>query len=216
MRLSARCACVYDTRMNSKSLNVMLDPKHKLFADQYLLTGRISESARHAGYSGRSAHVSGNRLLKRPDVIAYLAQQAAKVTEQQEDLQSKVVRELTDMAFANIGDFITIDDEGIPQVDFTDATPEQLKAIASITSKTKTTHDKEGGVTVERDNRFAFADKYRGLELLGKHLGLFKADEQRVVVDVADRLLAARARLRQSQSDGGLGNSEEGGGGAGV
>lgn len=181
--------------MTNQPARVTLDPKHKIFADTFLITGRISESARKAGYSGRSAHVSGNRLLKRSDVQAYLAAQGSKVSEQTEDLQSKVIRELEDMAFANIADFIRVDDEGHPQVDFSGATPEQLKAITRIASKRKTTTTRSGDKIHEEESSFAMADKYRGLELLGDHLGMFKQSEQRVVIDIADRLLAARQRV---------------------
>lgn len=120
-----------------------------------------------------------------------------------EELSNKVIQELHDMAFANIADFITVDEAGLPQVDFSTATPEQLKAITSIKTKLSTRYDKDGNqVGTEQEANFGLADKYRGLELLGKHLGLFKADEQRVVVDVADRLLAARRRLTELPSDG--------------
>lgn len=192
-----------------------IDPKHKKFADRYLVCGKISEAARHAGYSPQSAHVSGNRLLKRPDVQHYLAQQAAKVTKSEEDLQSRVLSELETMAFANISKFIRVED-GVPQVDFSSATEEELKAIASVATKRKVTTGKDGSVTVETDNRFSMSDKYRGLELLGKHLGMFKEAEQRIVVDVADRLLAARRRLSQlsDREDGII--EVTGGGGTGV
>ncbi len=104
------------------------------------------------------------------------------------------------MAFANIGDFIRVDDDGLPQVDFSGATPEQLKAISSIATKRRTTTDKDGRVTEDQESKFTMTDKYRGLELLGKHLGLFKEAEQRVVVDVADRLLNARMRMKQLEN----------------
>jgi hypothetical protein len=39
------------------------------------------------------------------------------------------------------------------------------------------------------------ADKYRGIELLGKTVGMFKEAEQRVVLDIGERLLRARGRV---------------------
>ncbi len=173
-----------------------LSPKHKLFADRFLVCGVISQAARDAGYSSNSCHVTGNKLLKRPDIQHYLQSKASKLSQSTDDLQSRVTAELEALAFTNIADFIRIDSEGLPQVDFSNATPEQLRAITSVASKRSTTTDKDGNVTQKSESKLAMADKYRGLELLGKHLGMFKADEQRVVVDVADRLLAARQRMR--------------------
>lgn len=110
-------------------------------------------------------------------------------------MQGRVVKEMEALAFANIKDFIRVDEDGLPQVDFSTATEEQLRAISNVASKTTTRRDKDGGVTVEVSSRFAMADKYRGLELLGRTMGMFKDGESRVVIDVADRLLHARRRL---------------------
>lgn len=179
----------------SKKLSPDLDAKHKLFADKFLELGQISKAAREAGYAPKCAHVTGNKLLKRPDIQQYLASKAAKLTEQVEDRQTRLLRELEAMAFANIADFIRIDADGLPQVDFSNATPEQLKAITSVASKRRVKRDKDGTVTEDMESRFSMADKYRGLELLGKIEGMFKPEEHKVVVDVADRLLAARQRM---------------------
>lgn len=187
--------------MTKQSLKVLIDPKHKRFADNLLKGMRKGAAAQEAGYAKNSSHVTASKLLKRPDILAYLAEQGSKVSEQTEDLQARVVRELEAMAFANITDFISIDKDGKPQVDFSDATPEQLKAITRIASKSKVTKTRSGDVVHEEESAFVMADKYRGLELLGNHLGMFKQAEQRVVLDVADRLLAARQRLREL-SDG--------------
>ena len=181
------------------------NPKHLVFAQAYLQSGNASAAAREAGYSEKTAGISGHKLLKRADVAAFLANAVAKQAESVDDLQTRVSKELEAMAFANIADFIRIDEQGLPQVDFSGATPEQLRAITSVASKRRVTTDKEGRVTEEQESKFGMADKYRGLELLGKTLGMFKADEQKVVVDVADRLLQARQRLRtidaQSRND---------------
>lgn len=180
---------------------VVLKPRHKVFADTYLTTGNASASARKAGFAESSARITGSKLLQRADVLEYLRVRgeeiAAKESENPEfQLQERVVKELHDMAFANIADFITIDEDGRPQVDFSTATREQLKSITSIVSKRKTMTSRSGDVVTEDEARFGFADKYRGLELLGKHLGMFKEADQRIVVDVADRLMMARQRLK--------------------
>jgi hypothetical protein len=147
-------------------------------------------------------------LIKRPDILEYLREQAAKVTEHQEDLQAKVLRELSDMAFVNIADFVRVGPDGELLADFSTATPEQLKSITSLATKSVNRTLRDGTKETEHSARYGFADKYRGLELIGKHLGMFKEAEQRVVLDVADRLLAARRRISE--------DGQVGGGGAGV
>lgn len=205
------------THMEDKPIRVLLAPKMKAFADNYILTGNASASASKAGYSHKTRGVTGAKLLKRPDVQAYIAQRTAKEAENTEALGSQVIQELKTLAFANIADFITIDDAGRPQVDFSGATDEQLRAIASVKSKQRVLYNKDGDpVGTETETAFAMADKYRGLDMLAKHLGLYKAEEQRVVLDVADRLLNARARLRRLSDGDGEIIQRQGGGGTGV
>lgn len=139
-------------------------------------------------------------MLKRPDVAEYLAHRVGEATEEAEELSTQVIKELKTLAFSNIADFITWDSDGQPQIDFSNATPEQLKAIASVKSKSTQRFDNKGKhIATEREAAFTMVDKKGSLELLGRHLGLFKTEEQRVVLDVADRLLAARRRLANDE-----------------
>ena len=43
-----------------------LTPKQKAFADEYLICGNVTEAAKKAGYSGKTAAVIGNENLKKP------------------------------------------------------------------------------------------------------------------------------------------------------
>lgn len=202
-------------RMSTQDL-VPLHPQHKAFADAYLETSKVSESARRAGYSAKSAHVSGNRLLKRPDVQGYLRTRMAEIDAEAEALGSKVIQELKTLAFANIADFITVNDDGTFNLDLSNASREQLKALSSVKTKTTKRYDGKGKhIATDTESAFTIADKYRGLELLGRHEGLFKADEQRVVLDVADRLLEARKRVALLDGDLKSGNPTDEGVGVG-
>lgn len=195
--------------MDSLVIRHQLDPKHKKFADQYLKTNRKAASAVFAGYSKRSSHTEASRLLKRPDIAAYIAARVAEATEPAELLGTKaealgvrVVKEMETLAFANIADLIVINANGEPSFDLSKATREQLAAISSLKTKSTKRYDNKGAhIATENEVAINLADKYRGLELLGRHLGLFKAEEQRVIVDVADRLLNARRRLALAGAD---------------
>jgi hypothetical protein len=189
--------------MNEPVVIVPLLDRHKIFADEYLRTNNASASVRATGSKTKSPGVLGLKWLRRPDVVEYLRAQATilsaprnQVKEQGEELDRRVIQELTTLAFANIADLIRIDDDGQPRFDLSAATPEQLSAISNLKTKTTKRYDKDGNhIATDDELAISLADKYRGLELLGKHRGLFKADEQRVVLDVADRLLSGRRRL---------------------
>lgn len=108
----------------------------------------------------------------------------------------RVKEEMAKLAFLNVADIVAIEPDGTLRQDFTKATPDHLAAVTSVSTKKRSIYSAKGEhLGDEVTNKVTLADKYRGLELLGRHLGMFKAEEQRVVVDVADRLLAARRRM---------------------
>jgi len=173
-----------------------LTVKEQTFCDNYLIHGSATKAAISAGYSEKSARVTGPRMLRNPAVAEYLNRQQIKRQRKEDSLQDKILDELKAMAFGSIEHFITIDSAGQPQVDFSRATPEQLRAITSAKSKSRKIYNAKGDhIATEDSSAFTMADKYRGLELLGRQIGMFKVEEQKIVVDVADRLLNARARL---------------------
>ncbi len=46
----------------------LVNPLHESFAQHYASSGKITQAALNAGYSEKTAHVSGSRTLKRDDV----------------------------------------------------------------------------------------------------------------------------------------------------
>lgn len=181
--------------------------KHKLFADAVLAGKSNTQAAIDAGYAERSAGSFGYKLIKHKEIADYIEHHKAQATENAVSLQERVISELTDMAFFNLHDVASIDDDGHLQIDFTNASSTHYKAVTKVKTKTRSIRDSRGNViATEKEAEIGLADKYRGLELLGKHLGMFKEAEQRVVVDVADRLLSARQRVigmrRVGESEG--------------
>ena len=49
-----------------------LNRQQMIFAEEWIKTGKIREAAITAGYSEKSAHTSGNRLLKNEKVLEYI------------------------------------------------------------------------------------------------------------------------------------------------
>lgn len=177
-------------------MSVLLKPKELIFCSEYLSGVSAAEAWTRAGYSARSARTEGPKALRRPAIQTYLASKQRLEEAKTEALQDRVIKELERMAFANIEDFTRLEDDGQRDVDFSKATREQLSAVTKIRNKTRRIYNNKGEhIATEVDQSFDLADKYRGLELLGRHLGLYREAEQRVVIDVADRLLNARKRM---------------------
>lgn len=134
--------------------------------------------------------------MARPEVRAYVEAKRQELRADNDDVRVRIDEELRDLAFANIDDLTVVDEDGQLKPDFTNATRAQLKAVSGVGYKVSRRFDKDGNhVGTDKQSSFRLLDKTRSIELLGKLHGMFKPDEHRVVVDVADRILLARKRV---------------------
>ncbi len=162
-----------------------LTDKQKLFADEYLIdlnATRAYKAVYKNCKSDEAAAVNANRLLRNAKVAEYIEQRMKDRERRTEITQDKVLNELAAIAFSNGSDFAQVVDEPIiisgsyvmdpdtgklktwdtVRITPTDQLPEdKKKAIAGIKMG-------KNGIEV------ATCDKVRALELLGRHLGMFK------------------------------------------
>lgn len=138
-----------------------LTDKQKRFVDEYLVDLNATAAARRAGYKDPNI---GRQLITKNNVSAEIQKRQEKLRGKLEITQERVLEELAAIAFANGTDFATITHNGLVRLTPTDEVPEEKKkAVASI---------KEGQYGTE----IKLHDKVRALELLGKHLGVFDAN----------------------------------------
>lgn len=167
-----------------------LTEKQKRFVDEYLIDLNATQAAIRAGYSERTAAEQGARLLINVKVQNEISNQMKDREIRTEITQDMVVRELAAIAFSNGADYSkvvtkqSVDDMGnaveYPDVELKNTdelTAQQKKAIAGI-KQTKF------GISVET------CDKVKALELLGKHLGMFKDK-----IEVSGTLKAEQSKL---------------------
>lgn len=162
-----------------------LTDKQKLFADEYLIdlnATRAYKAVYKNCKNDETARANGSRLLTNANVAEYINQRMKDREMRTEITQDKVLAELAAIAFAKGSDFAKVVDEPmisngkyvvdpdtgkvktirLVEVFPTDKIPaEKQKAIAGI---------KEGKYGIE----VATCDKVKALELLGRHLGMFK------------------------------------------
>lgn len=141
-----------------------LTEQQMMFCDEYLVDLNITRAYK-AAYpnikSDPSAAVCGSKLLKTAKVKAYIDEKMQRRAERVEISQDRVIQELAAIAFANTTDLVEIK-KGVVKIKDTDElTVAQKRAVATI---------KEGRDGVE----VKMHDKQRALELLGKHLGMFR------------------------------------------
>lgn len=145
--------------------------KQRRFCDEYLIdlnATRAYKAAYPSVKKDESAHACAAKLLRKATVKSYLDERIRERQKRTEITQDRVLREIAAIAFADIGDVVSVSGGAVCLVD-TDGLPEEKrKMISGI---------KEGREGVE----VKMYDRLKALELLGKHLGMFddKRDAER-------------------------------------
>ena len=152
--------------------------KQKLFAEEYLRDLNATQAAIRAGYSPDTAGSIGGENLKKPEIRACIDRAMAERSKRVGVNADRVLQELAKIALVNPGNVINADDATIRP----EATEEDKAAIMSVKVKQSVS---ENGDSIEREIRMA--DKIKALELLGKHLGMFK-DNLNVNVESSKKL----------------------------
>jgi phage terminase small subunit len=110
----------------------LFTPKQEMFIAEYLLDCNATQAAIRAGYSPKTANEQGARLLANVSVRQEIDRRLLKRTEKLEVTADAVISELAKMAFANMQDYITIQD-GDAFVDLSKLTPDRAAAIQEVT-----------------------------------------------------------------------------------
>lgn len=136
--------------------------KQKLFVEEYLIDLNATQAAIRAGYSPDTAKEIGFENLTKPNIRACIDREMAERSKRTGVNADRVVQELAKIAFVNAVDVIDPETATVKE----DALPEDTAAIQSVKVKTF------GDDGLEREIKMA--DKLKALELLGKHMGMFK------------------------------------------
>lgn len=160
-----------------------LTDKQKKFVEEYLIDLNATQAAIRAGYSEKNADKIGSELLGKTRVSEAIQSAMAKRSARTEITQDMVLNELAKIAFSNGSDFAKVttkkckrqvwdqesetyvekevDEQFVELIDTDKLSPEKKAAIAEIS-------EGKFGISVKS------CDKVKALELLGKHLGMFK------------------------------------------
>lgn len=136
--------------------------KQKRFIEEYLIDLNATQAAIRAGYSPDTAKAIGCENLTKPDIRAYIDRAMAERSKRTGVNADRVVQELAKIAFVNATEVIDPKTATVKE----DALPEDTAAIQSVKVKTF------GEDGLEREIKMA--DKLKALEMLGRHLGMFK------------------------------------------
>lgn len=157
-----------------------LTDKQKIFADEYLIdlnATRAYKVAYPRVKSDEVARANSSRLLTNANVVEYVDKRMQDRQERTEITQDMVVEELAAIAFARATDYAEVKKGSVFIKDTDGLSDKQIKAIAGI---------KEGKFGIE----LKLNDKEKALELLGRHLGMFRDR-----IEVSGSLEAEKTKL---------------------
>lgn len=140
-----------------------INARHERFAREYIIDRNATQAAIRAGYTTKTAGQQGFRLLKNAEIQAAIADAEAERRERVGINADRVLLELAKIGFADIADYVDAAGASVAVKELDQISDDKRGAIASI----KSTRD---GVEVK------LADKLRALELIGKHIGMFRGD----------------------------------------
>lgn len=144
------------------------------------------------GVSPKTASTSCTRMMLKARVDAAVKAGAAALGHQVHLDAVKVLDELQRLAFANLGDYISVQEDGSAIVDLSELTRDQAAAISEITVD-EYVEGKGGDARDVKRVKIKLVDKGVNLERLGRHLKLF-TDKVEVsgLEQLAERIRQAR------------------------
>lgn len=167
------------TGIKIKPLPKKLTDMQAAFINEYLIDLNKTKAAIRAGYTPECAAVTGCRLLRNDNVAKEINKRLKKRGDALKITADKVLTELARVAFSSPDQVAEWDSNGLTLRPSAELTPDEAATIREVEDRTTTTIRGEGLLKVEvqrRDVRVKQHDKRGALELLGRHLGLFKPE----------------------------------------
>ena len=162
-----------------------LTEKQKIFVNEYLVDLNATRAYKVAYPNVKkddTAAVNGNRLLINAKVKEYLNERMKEREKRTEITQDKVLEELAAIAFSNGSKYAKVieetvyDENGEVLLD-SDGNIVKQKVVDLVLTDELSETDKKAIASIKKGRNgieISTCDKVRALELLGKHLGMFK------------------------------------------
>ena len=144
-------------------MGALRSKKHELFCQEYMVDLNQTQAYIRSGYNPKDANVHASVLMAKDNIRARIDELIAERSSRTGVTADRVIRELARIAFLDPTRLANVNSATIRD----DATEDDRAAICSVKVKS-------GDDFTEREVKFV--DKTKALELLGKHLGMFKED----------------------------------------
>lgn len=148
---------------------LQLTPQQYRYVQEYLIDpSSQTKAAIRAGYQISNATQSACRLMSQPKVKAAIAEGQQAAADRLGITQDRVLQEIALIAFSNLKDIISQNEDGTTTIDMSRMSREVAAALGEVSISEK------GGKVKTRTAKAVLAGKLAALEKLGKHLGMFQ------------------------------------------
>lgn len=144
-----------------------MTPRQQRFIAEYLIDSNATQAAIRAGFSKRTAHSAGPRLLANVEVARAIAEDKKRIAERCDLTAARVLEELRRLAFCDPRSFFDAAGNLKPLAELTS---EQGSALASFEVIKKNAEAGDG--IIDTVHKFKLWDKTRALEMVAKYFGL--------------------------------------------
>ncbi|MDR1514077.1 MAG: terminase small subunit [Synergistaceae bacterium] len=142
-----------------------MNARQQRFVNEYLVDLNATQAAIRAGYSEKTAYSVGQENLIKPEIKNAIDAALAERSKRTEVTADRVVKELARIAFVDTRQIFEWGPDGVTLRPSDELTDDEAAIVAEVSE----TISKDGGSI--KAKRF---DKLKALELLGRHLGMFK------------------------------------------
>ena len=157
-----------------------LTDKQTLFISEYCIDCNATRAALAAGYSEDTAAKIGWENLQKPEIAKAVREKLLEMASRAEITAGAVLRELALLAFADMGQYNTIDEDGNVRMDFRQMGPDGMRAVKKIKQEVQFVGDANEKMPILK-TEFELYDKQAALDKLMKYMGLYAKDNERKV-----------------------------------
>ncbi len=165
--------------MSNKKPLKKLSPKHKQFCKEYIIDLNASQAYIRAGYTTKNANNTASKLLAKDHIQAEIQVQLEARAKRTEINADMVIKELALLAFSDTGNLFNSHNQLIQVADLPEDVTRTIQEVTSRIEKTGTGED----ATYAEIIKIKSYDKKGALDSLGKHFGIYEADNHQQKVE---------------------------------
>lgn len=147
--------------------------QYEQFCRAHLVTNNATQAAKDAKYSRKTAGSKGTQLLQIVSIAGRLAYLRGELAKKSDIDAKRVIDEYAKIAFCNTQDFLL---ENNKIADISQLPREIAAAVSSVQVETR--HDNGDSEGYTDKVKFTLHSKIQALDALGKHLGIFREDNE--------------------------------------